>query len=174
MDMKTNGSNVWPYIVVGSAVGGAVGYLFMTESGRKIRHSLTHPDELANNIEEVRDFVERKARVVNDQVHQVLGRAKSSIAAGERAYREAEINLEGQVRQGEGKSDQIASNVHRTVDNMKSTAVTIEKSVMDPVCELVALYKGIERGIRTLIGKSEGQMASSPTPMYRDTRIMGG
>ena len=39
MEIKTNGSNVWPYIVLGSAIGGAVGYLFMTESGRKIRYS---------------------------------------------------------------------------------------------------------------------------------------
>ena len=67
MNMKTNGSNVWPYVVVGSAIGGAVGYLFMTESGRKIRHSLTHPDELAGNIEDARNFIERKARVVNDR-----------------------------------------------------------------------------------------------------------
>src|SRR5437762_6085137 len=101
MEMKSNSSNVWPYIIVGSAVGGAVGYLFMTESGRKIRHSITHPDELANTIEDARNFIERKARVVNDQVHEVLGKAKASMEAGERAYREAEIAFQGQVRQVE-------------------------------------------------------------------------
>src|SRR5207247_2562218 len=111
MDIKTNASNVWPYVVVGSAIGGAVGYLFMTESGRKIRHAVTHPDELAQNIEEARGFVERKARLVSDQVHGVLNKAKSSIEAGEQAYREAEIGFQGHVRRVEGKSNEIASDV---------------------------------------------------------------
>src|SRR5213593_595243 len=105
MKMERNSSNVWPYVIAGSAIGGAVGYLFMTESGRKIKHSLTHPDELANNIEDARDFIERKARVVTDQVHCAINKAKSSIEAGERAYRDAEIGFQGQVRQVEGKSN---------------------------------------------------------------------
>jgi hypothetical protein len=172
MNMKQTGSNIWPYVAVGSAIGGAIGYLFMTEPGRKIRHSITHPDELADDIQDVRDFVERKARVVTDQVHQVLDKAKSSIDAGERAYREAEINFQGQVRQVEGKSNEIASSVHHTVDNVKSTAVTLEKSVLDPLFELGALYKGIERGVRTLIGK-DSRSSHGPTPIYRDSRIMG-
>jgi gas vesicle protein len=140
MDMKTNGSNIWPYVVVGSAIGGAVGYLFMTERGRKVRHSIAHPDKLASSIEDARDFIERKARVVTDQVHGVLDKAKSSIEAGEHAYHEAEIGFQGQV---------------------KSTAVTIEKNVLDPICELGALYKGMERGIRTLLGKEKPHMAAT-------------
>ena len=131
---KTNGSNVWPYVIVGSAIGGAVGYLFMTESGRKVRQSITHPEKLTNSIEDARDFIERKTRVVTDQVHDVLNKAKSSIEAGEHAYRDAEIGFQGQVR---------------------STADTIEKNVLDPICELGALYKGMERGIRTLLGKEK-------------------
>jgi len=188
MDMKTNGSSVWPYVVLGSAIGGAVGYLVMTESGRKIGHSLTHPDELANDIEGARDFIQRKARVVTDQVHGVLNKAKSSIEAGERAYRDAEISFQGQVNEVfQDKSDEFASNVHKTVDTVKSSAVTIEKSVLDPIVELGALVKGVERGIRTLLGKDAGvagigsgandrQQTQTPgpvpTPIYRD-RMMG-
>src|SRR5215471_3116091 len=153
-NMKTNGSNVWPYVIVGSAIGGAVGYLFMTESGKKIRHAKAHPDELAGNLEEARDFIEQKAKVVTDQVHGVLNKAKHSIEEGERAYREAEISFHSRARQMEGKSDEIASNVHKTVDNMKSTAVTLEQSVLDPIFEMAALYKGVERGIRTILGKT--------------------
>ena len=48
--MGRNGSNIWPYVIVGSAVGGAVGYLFMTESGRRIRRTIANPEELARNI----------------------------------------------------------------------------------------------------------------------------
>ena len=44
MNIKRDTSNIWPYVIAGSAIGGAVGYLFMSESGRKIRHAVTHPD----------------------------------------------------------------------------------------------------------------------------------
>lgn len=169
LGMKSSGSNVWPYVIVGSAIGGAVGYLFMTESGRKVRHAITHPDELADNIEDAREFIESKARLVSDQVHDVLGKAKHGIEEGQIAYREAGQKFQARVRQIEGKNNEITSNVHRTVDNVNRTAVTIEQSVLDPIGELSALYRGIESGVRALFGKG-GQR---PEPVYRDTRIMG-
>ena len=129
MKMKTNGSSVWPYVVVGSAVGGAIGYLLVTESGRKIRHTITHPDELADNIEDVRGFVESKARIVTDHVHGVLGKAKHVIAEGERAYQEA------------------GQKFHSRISSLQSTGGEIQ-TVLDPIGELAALYRGIERGIR--------------------------
>jgi hypothetical protein len=132
MNMKTNGSTVWPYVVVGSAIGGAIGYLLVTESGRRLRHTITHPDELADNLEDVRDFVESKARMVSGQVHGVLGKAKHVIEEGERAYHEA------------GRSFQ--SGVHK----LQNKSGEIEKSVLDPIAELGALYRGFERGIRTV------------------------
>jgi|SRR5579883_2892423 len=173
MNMKTNGSNVWPYVVVGSAIGGAVGYLFMTESGRKIRHSITHPDELAENMEDVRSFIETKARIVTDRVHGVLDRAKTGIEEGERAYHEAEQGFQSKVHQLQGKSGEITSNVHTVVDNVNRTAMTIEQSVLDPIVELGALYRGIERGIRAALGKGKEQSSQTPTPIYRDSRVMG-
>ena len=107
MNMKRNG-NVWPYVIVGSAIGGAVGYLFMTESGKKIRHSVTHPDDMANDLEEARRFIERKARVVTDQVHNAIGKARRGIEEGERAYREAGQQYRSRVvGQIENKSHEI-------------------------------------------------------------------
>jgi len=150
--MKTNTSNVWPYVIAGSAIGGAIGYLFMTESGRKIRHAVTHPDELADNIEDARSFVESKAKIVTGQVRNVLDKAKAGLDQGQRAYREAEQGYQVQMRQLEGKNNEITSSVHRTVDNVNRTAVTVEKSVLDPIYELGALYRGIEAGIRTVLG----------------------
>lgn len=172
MNMKTNGSNVWPYVIAGSAIGGALGYLFMTESGRKIRHTITHPDELADNLEDMRGFIESKARIVTDQVHGVLNRAKEGIEEGERAYQEAEESFQSRVHQLQGKSGEITSDVHKAVDNVNRTAVTIEQSVLDPVVELAALYKGIERGIRTVFGKTPKRL-EPVEPVYRDTRVMG-
>jgi hypothetical protein len=143
MNIKRDSSNVWPYVIVGSAIGGAVGYLFKTESGRKIRHAVTHPDELVDNIEEARTFLETKTRMVTDQVHNVLQKAKHGIEQGERAYHEAGQRYQTRVHDLQGK----------TVENVNRTAVTIEHEVLDPIVEVGALYRGIEHGIRTLLGK---------------------
>src|SRR5262249_59549248 len=70
----TNGSSVWPYIIVGSAIGGAIGYLFKTEAGRENRRSVAHPHELAHNNAQARDFIERKTTVGSDPAHPFFGK----------------------------------------------------------------------------------------------------
>ena len=37
-------------------------YLFMTESGRKLRYAVSHPDELADTIEDARSFIDPRPR----------------------------------------------------------------------------------------------------------------
>jgi hypothetical protein len=155
--MKRNGSNVWPYVIVGSAIGGVVGYLFMTESGRKVRHTITHPDELADNLEDARTFIETRSRKLTDQVHTVLRKAKHGIEEGQLAYQDAGLRYQTRVHELQGK----------TVENVNRTAVTIEHGVLDPIVELGALYRGIERGIRALLGKESKRL-------FRDSRRMGG
>jgi gas vesicle protein len=170
MNMKRNDSNVWPYVLVGSAIGGAVGYLFMTESGRKIRHAVTHPDELANSIEDARSFIESKAEMVTGQVRSVIDMAKAGLDEGQRAFHEAEQNFQEQMRHLEGKNNEIASSVHKTVDNVNRTAYTVEQSILDPIFELGALYRGLERGIRTLMEhKPKGHVSS----FHRSERVTG-
>jgi gas vesicle protein len=169
MDLKKNASNVWPYVIAGSAIGGAVGYLFMTESGRKVRHAVTHPDELADTIEDARSFIESKAQMVTGQVRNALEIAKEGLDEGQRAYREAEQGYQSQLRNLEGKNNEIASSVHKTVDNVNRTAYTVEQSVLDPIFELGALYRGFERGIRTLLGHKPGQVSS----FYKSDRVTG-
>ena len=169
MDTKKN-ANVWPYVIAGSAIGGAVGYLLLTESGRKVRYAVTHPDELADSIEDARSFIESKAQKVTGQVRHVLNIAKEGLDEGQRAYREAEQNYQSQLRNLEGKNNEIASTVHKTVDNVKSTAYTVEQSVLDPIFELGAIYRGFERGIRTLLGhKPDGQVS----PFYKRGPVTG-
>jgi hypothetical protein len=155
--MKRNGSSLWPYVIAGSAVGGAAVYLWKTDSCRKIRHSMTHPDELADNLEDARHFFEEKAKVLTGRVHEFIQTAKHSIEEGERAYHEAEQGFRARARQIEAKNNQIASKVHNTVDKMNRTAVTIEESVLDPFCEVGALVQGVQRGIRALFGKTDRQ-----------------
>src|SRR5262245_35128455 len=109
MNMKSNGSNVWPYVIVGSAVGGALGYLFVSESGRKIRHSVTHPGDLADDLDDARHFVEQKARAVTDRVHGFISKAKYSIEEGQLAYQEAGREYRDRARQIESKNTEITS-----------------------------------------------------------------
>ena len=170
MDMERKFLNVWPYVIAGSAIGGAIGYLFMTESGRKIRYSVTHPDELADTIEDARQFIESKAKTVTGQVRGVMDKAKQGLEEGERAYREAEQGFQSQLRQLEGKNNEIATNVHRTVDNVNRTAYTVEQSILDPVFELGALYRGIDRAIRVVFGHTPERQVSS---FYKSERFTG-
>jgi len=176
--VERNGSGVWTYVLAGSAIGGALGYLLVSDSGRKIRRSVTHPNELADDLEGARNFIERKARVVTDQVHGVLHRAKDGIEEGQAAYREAERTYLAEAQRIESKNIEIASTVHRAVDDISRTAAGIERSVLDPVCELGALYRGLERGLRTFFGATPETLQTFgrdvTTPIYPDTKIVGG
>src|SRR5689334_2183449 len=101
---RSNASTVWPYVIAGSAIGGAVGYLFMTKSGRKVRHAIANPDEMADNIDEARVFVERKARVVTERVRMALDRAKEGMEAGRRAFDEANRDYRASIQRIQGKN----------------------------------------------------------------------
>jgi gas vesicle protein len=169
---RRNGSNVWPYILVGSAIGGAVGYLLKSESGRKIRRSVANPDELADNVDQARNFIERNARVVTDQVHRFMGKAKSSIEEGQYAYREAGQQYRTRARRIENKNREITADVHDTVDKISGAAAGVEQSILDPICEMGAMFRGFERGIKALLGKTrERSTPEGPIPI-RD-RMMG-
>jgi len=148
---RSNGSNVWPYVIAGSAIGGAVGYLFWTDSGRKVRHALANPDEMADNIDDVRILVERKARVITGRVRTVLDRAREGMDVGQRAFEEASQNYRSSMQRIQGKNDQIAETVHKNVDNLNRTASAVEESVLDPLYEAGALVRGIQRGIQAVL-----------------------
>src|SRR5215469_7147937 len=142
MDIKTNSPRAWPYVIAGSVIGGAFGYLFVTEPGRRFRRGVTHPDEMAGNIENARTFLEKKTQMVTDRVHNILHKAKHGIEQGQRAYEEADRRLHSRTHEFHGK----------TVENMNRTAVTIEQDVVHPIVEMGALLRGIEHGIRSVLG----------------------
>ena len=160
---RSNASNIWPYVLAGSAIGGAVGYLFMTESGRKVRRAIANPDEMADDIDEARMFVERKARVITGRVRTVLDTAKEGMEAGQRAFDEACQGYRSNKQRIQGKNDQIAETVHKNVDNLSRTAIAVEESLLDPLYEVGALYRGVRRGVETVLrGMEQGRQ---PTPL---------
>src|SRR5262249_54053371 len=121
--IERNDSNVWPYVIAGSAIGGALGYFLMTDSGRKVRRSIRHPEELSEEMEGLRRFIEDKATLVTNEVHGVLNKAKTGIEEGQAAYREAEQTYRMKVRQVEAKNAEVTANIHKAVDNMNQTAL---------------------------------------------------
>jgi gas vesicle protein len=160
---RSNASNIWPYVLAGSAIGGAVGYLLSTESGRKVRRAVANPDEMADNIDDVRMFVERKARVITGRVRTVLDRAKDGMEAGQRAFDEANQGYRSNKQRIQGKNDRIAETVHKNVDNLSRTANAVEESLLDPLYEVGALYRGVRRGVETVLrGMEQGRR---PTPL---------
>lgn len=176
-----NNSNKLPYVIVGSAVGGAIGYLFMTQSGTKLRQSIMENGTraLPEKIEGAREFLERKGKVITDKVHGVLDRAKESMQAGQQAYQEAEQNYQSQLRTIQGRNTDIASNVHKTVDELSHTASAVEKSFLDPVYEFVALARGVDRGVRRFFKRPArvvgfgGTGTEGAAPFYKDERLTG-
>jgi hypothetical protein len=140
----------------------------MTKNGKKVRHAITHPDEIAENIDEARTFIEQKARGVTQHVRTVLDKAKEGMAAGQRAFQEAEESYKSSLRKIEGKNNEIASSVHKSVDNLNKTAYTVEQTLLDPLYEAGALFRGIQRGVRTFLGR-QGQVA----PFYKGDRVTG-
>lgn len=159
---RSNASNIWPYVLAGSAIGGAVGCLFMTESGRKFRRALADPDEMADNIDDVRVLVERKARVITGRVRTVLDKAKEGMEAGRRAFDEASEDYRSNMQWIQGKNEKIAQTVHKNVDNLSRTANKVEESLLDPLYEVGALFRGIQRGVKTALGKGEGRQQPRP------------
>jgi gas vesicle protein len=175
---ETNSSHLWTYVIAGSAIGGAVGYLFATDAGRKVRRTITHPQELSVRLEDAGQFVESKARVITDRVHDVLFKVKSAIEEGQTAYRDAGRQYQYKTRQIEVKNGEVTSTVHKTVDDLSQAAARVEHSVLDPICELGALYRGFESGLRTIFGSTapagmDTENDSGPVPVYPDTRAVG-
>ena len=182
MDKTTKSSaDVWPYIIVGSAIGAGVGYLFTTESGWQVRQTIARPDELAGRIEQFRNFIEDKAHIVTDQIHAVVNKAKKGIDEGERAYRQTGQRFHsGVLGKIEDQSNAFVTDVHMAIDNIGRAATTVEQSVVGPNFELGALFKGLEHGVRALLGResresppgSLGLADSDKTPFEKTGTVL--
>ena len=107
-------------------------------------------------------FVERKARVVTDRVRTVLDRAKEGMDAGRRAFDDASEDYRANVQRIQGKNDRIAQTVHKNVDNLSKTANAVEASLLDPLYEVGAVLRGIQRGVETALGRGESRQ---PRPL---------
>jgi len=181
----TNTSSKVPYIIAGSAIGGAIGYFLMTDAGARLRRDIRTGGAgvLPDKIDEARCFLEKKGRVVTDQVRNVLNRAKDSMEAGQEAYEQAGEKYQSMLQGIKTRNTDIASTVQKSIDGLSQTASTAQQSVLDPVYEVIALAKAFDRGVRRFIGKTGevvdfdeqtgGGKRDRQTPYYKDERVTG-
>jgi hypothetical protein len=124
-------------------------------------------------FEHVADFFQRRTRVITGEVHGFIDKGRRSIEEGERAYHDAGEQYRSRARKIESKNTEIASSIHHKVDKMSTSAVTVEHSVLDQLCEIGALYRGVERSLRTLLGKGDRRSAPEGPFHWRRGRVMG-
>jgi len=162
--MNTNNSSKLPYILAGSAIGGAVGYLLMTDSGRRFVQSARSMDSdgLRNQLQGTRERVERAGQAVTDRVHDVLDRAKQSIETGRQTYEHSGSQFRTQPTWLKGKSDHVASTIQQTVNGVSETVSSLESSVLEPFYELGALAKAVNEGVRRFFQKELPAIAEPP------------
>ena len=123
---KTNSSNVLPYVIAGSAIGGAVGYLVRERIRKKDPPRPHHPDELADNVERGRKCSSNAKRaIVTDQVHDWIENAKRGIEEGELAYREVGQQYRyASPARSKARTSRCCSRVHNTVDRVNTPRST--------------------------------------------------
>jgi len=165
-------SNKVTYVVAGSLIGGAVGYLFLTESGRKARRSLRDfdPKTIPNKLEDLRGAIERGGRDVTRRVETARHRVLDSFEAGRRAYVSSDTRMESQLRRMESVNNEVLAGLHRGVDELGKTVYSFEKSILGTVYETLSLLQAVKQGVNTL---TEGTSPQPLQPMTETPRATG-
>ena len=145
-------SNRATYVVAGSLIGGAVGYFFLTESGRKAMRSVRDfdPKTIPQKLEDIRDAIERSGNEVSRRVEQARHLVLDSFEAGRKAYIGADTRMESQLRRMESVNTEVLGEIHRVVDELGKTAYTLERSVIAPIYETISLVEAVKQGVNAL------------------------
>src|SRR5687767_2962222 len=117
MNMK---SNKVPYVIAGSAIGGAAAFLLLTDSGRRVRSSIRSMDAntIPDKLEQFRGVLDRRAQDVTQKVDGLRNKLTGSIEAGRRAYGESGEQFRTKIRRIEEHNGRVASGVHKSIDEL--------------------------------------------------------
>src|SRR5688500_20404475 len=118
MNMK---SSKVPYVIAGSAIGGAAAFLLLTDSGRRVRSSIRTMDAntIPNKLEQFRGAVDRRAQDVTRKVDSFREKITGSIDAGKRAYGETGEGFRTRMRRMEETDGHVADGVVKSSDVLK-------------------------------------------------------
>jgi gas vesicle protein len=144
-----------PYLLLAGAIGGAVGYLLLTESGKRKLDSLSRmrvrrTAMIPEKIDAARKFVENRGHEVSDRVRSSVDRVKDAVSAGQDAYNAAGRSYETQMEKMNRTDDEVLANLHRAVDNLGKLMRTVRQALFDPFFEVGAVVSGVDRGVRRL------------------------
>jgi gas vesicle protein len=141
-----------PYVIVGSAIGGAAAYFLFTESGRRVAASVRNMDSttIPEKMEKLRGVIDRRAQEVSNRVEHIRGRFNESVDEGRRTYDESGQQFQTRLRQLEECNGRFVAGIHKSIDELNRTVYTFEKSIMRPVAQVLALAQAVQQGVRKM------------------------
>jgi len=116
---------------------------------------------MAENIDDIRSAVEEKARVVTaGSVRRSIKRKKAWKPGNVHSMKRSRLSSEHAETPGKERRDCGDRTQER--GESKQTANAVEETLLDPLYEVGALYRGIRRGVLTVLrGENEGRVTSA-------------
>jgi gas vesicle protein len=141
-----------PYVIAGSAIGGAIGYLMFTQSGRKATKSLgqVFSTTAKESVDELAWTIEKLGSDLSLHLQDVEDKIRESIEEGRSAYEYAEAEFCTQLVEIELWNRKVATGTRQMVDDLIEGAYTIEKSVLIPFFQARSLIRAFRHGWRVL------------------------
>ena len=173
--MAINDSKM-PYLLAAGAIGGAVGFLFLTKSGQRLRESVFNMEAgstIPDKIEDARLFVEKRGREVGNRLKQVVDRVKDSFDEGKRVYEQGSVDFQRRMTVLDRNGADVVSNVHRAIDDFNKTIHEIESSLLEPMYQAGAIVKAVDGGVRRLT-RRERRRIFGDTAREEDTAFYPG
>ena len=163
--MHTKSSNKLPFLLAAGAVGGAVGYLFFTDSGRRKFDSISQgridvSGKFPDKIDRARRFVETNGRNVTSKVQDLVDRVKGAYDAGQHSHADALRSYQGQIDKLQRSNQEVVANLHRAVDNLGKLMETGQSTFIGPFHEAGALAQGVRGWVRSFLGHQEARSFS--------------
>jgi hypothetical protein len=159
--MAMNDSNKLPYLLAAGAIGGAVGYLFLTESGQRVRQSIFNAETgsvIPDKIEEARSYVERRGKEAGDRLQGLVDRVKDSVEEGRRAYERGSMDFQHRMGIMDRNGAEVVANIHHSIDRFNQTIHNVEAGLLQPVYQAGAMAKAVDSGVRRLLRRNTPQV----------------
>jgi hypothetical protein len=149
-------SNKVPYLLAAGAIGGAVGYLFFTDSGKRVTDKISKmrvekSASLPDRIEDLRSFISERGRNVTSLLRDAVDHMKGSVAVGQSAYSEAGGMKQEQIQKLHRTNEEVVANLHKAVDSLGKLMNSAQETFLHPLFEMGAMARGVDRGVRELV-----------------------
>jgi hypothetical protein len=172
--MHTKNSNKLPFLLAAGAVGGAVGYLFFTDSGRRKLDSISQgrvdvSGKFPDKIDRARRFVEINGKNVTAKVQGLVERVKGAYEAGQRSHTDALRSYEGQISRLQRSNEEVVANLHRAVDSLGKLMETGQNTLIGPFHEAGALAQAVRGWVRSFLAcEKTGSDSNRPMSFQRE------